>query len=346
MTKESDDIHVMMDPNPDDAPETIRMLVSSLPANVKVTGFRWKSAFRGRYDVLHLHWPELRASAPGRVRRSAYPTMFLALTLLNLMRRKPTVWTVHNVEPHERLSPLSRLALGTWERHVSVRVFMYESARFPDQRTSDLVIRRGDYLPYLEALAIDAAAVEPAGILNFGLIRPYKGIETLLDSYEALPESARPALFVCGSPEVPDYAEAIARRGAEIPGVVVELGHVPDRELVDRIRRARLIVLPYRKIYNSGTVLLALTLNRHVLVPDSPTMRELREEVGGDWVMLFSELTPEALQEALTQAQSAAATSTPPNLTLRDWKDVGESYAALYANPFENTTVTRDKLAS
>ena len=57
MTKESDDTHVMMDPNPDDAPETIRMLVSPLPANVKVTGFRWKPAFRGHYDVLHLHWP-------------------------------------------------------------------------------------------------------------------------------------------------------------------------------------------------------------------------------------------------------------------------------------------------
>jgi len=322
---------VLMDPAPEIAPETVKMLAASLPADVTVAPFGFRQAFIGHYDVLHVHWPELLLSATTRMQRIARPLMFAGLVLTNRARRRPMVWTVHNAAPHERQPPLARFALSVWGRAVHARVFMYESARFSDTRGTDTVIRRGDYSPYLERLGVACDDQAPRdGMLSFGLIRPYKGIENLITAYAGLPAEGRPALSICGSPDVPGYAEEVELLSQGIDGLTLELRHVPDLELVEKICAARLIVLPYKKIYNSGTVLLALTLRRPVLVPDSPTMRELRDEVGGGWVSLFSELTPAALQSAY-ESVSGGDPESAPDLSRREWGAVGSAYAELYA---------------
>jgi beta-1,4-mannosyltransferase len=128
--------------------------------------------------------------------------------------------------------------------------------------------------------------------------------------------------------------EAYARRlqqANDATNVTVQIEVLSDERLAEVILRSRLVVLPYRNMYNSGAALLSLTLRRPILVPASPTMCELRQEVGEGWVFLYEgELTTEHLREALRLA--AAAPPDGPDLTRRDWARVGAAYAALYGS--------------
>ena len=64
------------------------------------------------------------------------------------------------------------------------------------------------------------------------------------------------------------------------PRVRLDLRFLPDDVLPVVLAAADLIVLPYRRIQNSGSAILALSANRPVLVPDLGAMRELQDDVG------------------------------------------------------------------
>jgi beta-1,4-mannosyltransferase len=111
--------------------------------------------------------------------------------------------------------------------------------------------------------------------------------------------------------------------------VTVRTEVLSDEELAEVILDSAMVVLPYRNMYNSGAALLSLTLHRPILVPDTGTMRELRREVGDNWVHLYEgELTTEHVRAALRA--TAATPGGGPDLSRRDWARVGLSYAALY----------------
>jgi hypothetical protein len=90
----------------------------------------------------------------------------------------------------------------------------------------------------------------PVRLLFFGTIRPYKGLEVLVDAFDVLaslePGSWR--LTVVGESwegwTLP--LEKIAR-SAHAEHITVDTRYVPDEELPGLFRQADLVVLPYRR---------------------------------------------------------------------------------------------------
>ena len=107
-----------------------------------------------------------------------------------------------------------------------------------------------------------------------------------------------------------------------------------DEEIAGIIGRAILVVLPYVEMHNSGAALLALSLNRPILVPSNPVNDALATEVGSEWVLRYDKvLAPEVLEHALLQVRDLPA--RPPDLSRRDWSLIGEQIAACYADALE-----------
>ena len=97
-----------------------------------------------------------------------------------------------------------------------------------------------------------------------------------------------------------------------------------DTELAARVHAARLVVLPFAAVQNSGSVLYALSCNRPVLVPNLPPYPDLRAGVGGTRVHLFDGPLPASdLQSALDIAPEGA-----PDLTDFAWPAIGAQTAA------------------
>ncbi|MGH2849972.1 MAG: glycosyltransferase, partial [Solirubrobacteraceae bacterium] len=98
-------------------------------------------------------------------------------------------------------------------------------------------------------------------VLYFGLLRPYKGLDVLLDAWAAIEDAE---LWIVGRPRF-DVAPLRARAGANVRWVP---RYVSDLELAACVRRADVVVAPYREIEQSGVVATALAFVAPMILSD------------------------------------------------------------------------------
>ena len=104
-------------------------------------------------------------------------------------------------------------------------------------------------------------ATELPVVLCFGLMRPYKGIDLLLEAWRGI--DGRRAV------DRGDAAHGhLALRAAAPPGVRFVPRFIGDAELPAYFRRADLVVLPYREIDQSGVLFTALAFGKPLLLSD------------------------------------------------------------------------------
>lgn len=103
-------------------------------------------------------------------------------------------------------------------------------------------------------------------ILNFGLIRPYKGVDVLLSALKTLGDVDRLYCLVVG--EIYSDRELIEKLVSEISPNRVRLidEYIPNEQVALWFRAADIVVLPYRSATQSGVVPIAYRCNRPVIV--------------------------------------------------------------------------------
>jgi glycosyltransferase involved in cell wall biosynthesis len=108
-------------------------------------------------------------------------------------------------------------------------------------------------------------------VLFFGLLRPYKGLDVLLDAWRGIDDAE---LWIVGMPRM-DVAALLADAP---PNVRLVPRFVADAELPAYFARADLIVLPYREIEQSGVLFTALAFGKPLLVSDVGGFAEIAEQ--------------------------------------------------------------------
>jgi glycosyltransferase involved in cell wall biosynthesis len=111
-------------------------------------------------------------------------------------------------------------------------------------------------------------------VLFFGLLRPYKGIETLLSAWRGVDDGE---LWIVGRPRM----SVSALRAAAPPGVRFVPRFVADAELPAFFRRADIVVLPYARTERldwSGVLATALAFGKPILVSDVGGLGEVAAE--------------------------------------------------------------------
>lgn len=319
-------------PRPTTNPYLVQLL-RALGPEADVLTFTWRTALFGRWDVLHVHWPEtlLRGSTPART-VSRHLRCALLLTRLTLSRAA-LVRTLHNPRPHEAPGAAER-ALQAWcDRRTDLWIRLNPVTAAPSDAPVRTVLH-GHYRDWFAGLP--TAEVVPGRLLFFGLVRPYKGVEALLDAFAGL---AGPdlSLHVAGRAPAGPLREEVERRAAADHRVTAQLEHVDDARLAQEVGAAELVVLPYREMHNSGAAVLALSLGRPVLVPRSPVTELLAQEVGPPWVQLFDgDLGPTHLARALGTVRDRSSAGPGPDLRGRSWDLAGAAHVAAYREAREH----------
>ncbi|MEV8273347.1 glycosyltransferase [Microbacterium sp. NPDC077184] len=280
----------------------------------------------GRVDVIHLHWPDLSfLSGRRRVIHIARLTLFYSALAAARRRGAILVWTVHNVEAHEERSSARlrdrahRLLLKSLDGILALSPSGIDAAvsAYPElAAVPAAVTRHGDYRDaYAFGVSRDEARArlglsgEGPVLLFVGQIRAYKNVVHLVETFRRVPGHG--TLLIAGHAPA-DLAEDIRAAAAGDPRIAFHLGFVSDDDLPAYLAAADLVVLPYRRVQNSGSAILALSAGRPVLVPDLGAMQDLRTDVGEDWVDLFEgELTAERLREAIDRATGRGETASP-----------------------------------
>ncbi|MFC7404647.1 glycosyltransferase [Georgenia alba] len=299
------------------------LLIAHMPGDVDARYFTWSRALAGRFDVLHVHWPERFFRHPKLLGRIAKRALFGALIARTTLSRAAVVRTVHNPQPHEPGDRLEAVLESALARRTTGWIRLNNETPVP-RHPNVATIAHGHYRDLYTDRLVEPT---PGRVLFFGHIRPYKGVEELIDAFRGLPDPDL-SLQVAGRPMTAAYGEEVRRRAHQDARIAVDLRRVPDDDLEAAIRESQLVVLPYREMHNSGALLLALSLDRPVLVPENTLNRELASEVGPRWVQTYTDrLTSDDLVRALASTQSAG---DKPDLSARDWSTLARATASVY----------------
>jgi len=225
---------------------------------------------------------------------------------LLLARGAPRVFTMHNVLRRASRTAALASARRLARRVDAVVVHTHEGARtltelggVPAERVH--VIPHGPLdhlaeLPCETSLPEELARVQGPVILCFGMIRPYKGVDVLLEAFR---EIGGAELWIVGlplrTPMAPLHEQARQASGR----VRFVTRYVSDAELAAYFRRADLVVLPYREIDQSGVLSCGLAFGKAMVASAVGGFTEVAEEHGA--ARLVPPGDPRALAAALSE---------------------------------------------
>jgi len=116
-------------------------------------------------------------------------------------------------------------------------------------------------------------------VLFFGQIDEYKGVETLIDAAaSSVKEDPSILLIVAGKPKRrSDYVPRLQEQAAKkIPrnNVLLRFQFIPLDEVETYFAAADCIVLPYKRIYQSGVIFLAYRFGLPIIATDVGSLRD------------------------------------------------------------------------
>lgn len=303
----------------------------------------------GPGDIVHIQWTT-RVCQEAENEDDAVARLNRFQTSLRQAKDRglKIIWTVHNVMAHESrfieletelYRFLADIADTVHVMNPKTADFVRPAFEIPEDKSVCLPhpSYRGWYDASLSRKAARAALLVPQNakvVLFFGNIKPYKGVLELIAAVRCLQE-IDPTVHLLLAGRV-SAADRNALDAALSKGVrhVKELGYVSAEDTPIWFTAADLMVVPYKRSLNSGSLQLAASFDLPCLVPNQD---ELRAVYGDEnWVNFYDgNVAPRelafriaaALAEAPGQRRTAFEYSRkyPPFAMSNDFADLVES---------------------
>lgn len=292
-----------------------------------------------------------------RHRRETVHVQFFRFQLLDMLLYlimspwlRCLVYTAHNALPHESHA-WHLWAYKVWYRsvtHVQVlsayaRDRVIEFAGLDGTRV--WVVPHGNYAS-LRARTEECStpSLKDYGVpvghrvgLFFGLVREYKGVDSLINAAQHLSPNLPLTIVVAGG-GAPALFEKYVEQ-AKCLGVadrfVFRQGYLPDNELAGLLRMCDFTVFPYKHIYQSGALMLSTTFAKPVVASDLAGFREYvnhEQEAllykNGDAVALAKTLERITINDNLRAQLGSAAEQAAK--TRYDWNVIAGQLLDIY----------------
>lgn len=252
-----------------------------------------------RPNVLHIQWLPFVEFMGGE----KYYLMLIKMCVPGLK----IFYTAHNIYPH-RLSGESKTAYihrfvalnkyidGYLVHLVSAREEL--SVEFNIPKSKIFVAYHGIYVAENYVPSESSISEERKCIIMYGFQNKYKGADILIDAIGLLPEEYKKkvsARIVGLATDKELYSTC--QEKAKALNVEWINDFVSDETLYEAIGKSDLILLPYRKISQSGVLLLALSFRKPILTSDLPSFKETLEGYPDDY--FFKSEDPQSLSKLL-----------------------------------------------
>ena len=232
-----------------------------------------------KIDVFHLQWfPFISLGLKG-----SKIDLFFLKKLRDFCPNTTFVFTIHNMCPHrmkdeERVlyNPTYSKALNYFDKYIvhtdSTKREVMETLGLSGEKIS--VIPHGIFVPKDYVFSPSTKKSGPFKLLQYGFQHPYKGTDVFVRSLSYLPEDIKSQLEVtiCGAFGGNFYTVCNEiETGINIKWIP---SFLPDAELYDLINDSDILMFPYRRISQSGALLLALYTRKYIIASDIPTFVE------------------------------------------------------------------------
>jgi glycosyltransferase involved in cell wall biosynthesis len=298
-------------------------------------------------DILHLHWahPYLLSSKLSLAIQNALA--FFRFLLRQKARGKKLIWTIHNLGEHDKRHPrferlcnrcLARLADGIIVHSRYAQGKTIEAYRLGRQADKVRVIPHGNYIGNYPCDVSREQARAEIGIdgekkvfLFLGQIRPYKGLPELVSAFERT-TTGHETLILAGKPLDDRIKAELEQLVAGRKDILCHPERIPDEKIQLYMNAADAVVFPFRDIFTSGSLLLAMSFGKPIVVPDLESLKDLTEYGGA---ITYDHGRSESLESALRRAASTDLTHLGArNLAAAQklsWDTIAEKTAELYA---------------
>lgn len=210
---------------------------------------------------------------------------------------------------HRHAGPLRQLMA----RQFDAVFFLSEAARsafhadfdFPREKT--LKVPHGSQSVFSHAPSNASRLRQKLGleeheavVLFFGSIRPYKGLDELVEAFARCKSRYRARLLVAGRPhkfaELGELADRISDLGLK-ERVILNFNYIPLEDVAEYFELARVVALPYRSATQSGVLHLAYGFGKPVIATDVGGLSE--DVIHGETGLLVPQADIAALAGAI-----------------------------------------------
>jgi glycosyltransferase involved in cell wall biosynthesis len=197
--------------------------------------------------------------------------------------------------------------------------------------TSDItIIPHAIYSNFHKGGRVRLAPVGVCNLMFFGLIRPVKGLDDLIDAFNLLEPDEVEGYWLTIVGEAWEGCERILERARSSrygPRISIVDRYVSDDEVDEFFGGADVAVLPYRQSSQSGVLHVAMGYGLPVVATRVGGLEEtVAAYEGGDLVTVAS---PESLVEGIRRSALRTGTTYQANLT---WGDTALRYRDLFAS--------------
>lgn len=266
-------------------------------------------------SVFHLHWvyafvPRMKVWQTEPFATMAYFYYLLCLWVIKALGYK-LVWTAHNTLPHEPVFRGKReLKARKWLVKLADLVIVHsestinELARLGLHPKKHVVVPHGSYVGVYPNSISQEEARRKFGLdekkfvyLFLGMIREYKGLDTLLEAYSKI-RTDDTILLIAGACHDEKLRKLL--KDCEDKSILWHDGHVVDNDLQHYFNAADVAVLPFKKITTSGSSLLAFSFGKAVIVPSMGDLEKLPASIS----YIYDPVQIDGLEQAMLFAKS------------------------------------------
>ena len=174
------------------------------------------------------------------------------------------------------------------------------------------IIPHGNYIPFIEIEKDKNFARQKIGInenkfvlLFFGMIKSVKGLDVLLKAMpEIIKNNKEVILLIAGKPWRDDFSkyEEIIKDLKIEKYCKLDIKFIDHKDVSLYYASSDIVVLPYRRIYQSGVLMMSLCYKKPVIVSDLPSFKEIivDQETG----VFFSSDDSVSLAQAVSKLMS------------------------------------------
>lgn len=280
---------------------------------IEVRQLRWRphSIFRAACDHkknkwFHFHW--VGYAGKSHFGALGYWTAILLGMLILKLGRLKIAWTIHNLVPHDsRFRRIDRCAytiILSMFVDVVITHANYTLDSLIEQYKWDgpaVVVPHGNYIDTYpkkdlrENLRRQYKARDDSIVFLFvGALSKYKGLDHLIKSFRQV-DNPNIRLWIIGRGN-----ESITRELKELTTgdsrIVIDARFVPDDELGAILGAVDVVILPYKEITTSGSLVLAFSFSKPVIVPEIGSIPEYTDSKSA---ILYDPETPNGLADAI-----------------------------------------------
>lgn len=244
------------------------------------------------YYVRRKHWMTL----------ILLPVFMIQVLYVKIFTRTKIVWTLHNIYPHNVSNLKFHKTIRKWfaKQCKWIRVFSEEtvvkaSEEFGIEIGKFKVIPEGDYISIYPNRILESESRNKLGlrndsivILSLGYIKPYKGLENLLLAFSKV-KNTNIEMVIAGRSMDKEYTDRLKKTIKDSNSRQIHLidAFIPVEELQIYYNAADVVVLPFKKVENSGSAIMAMGFKKPIV---APKMGVLKKRLSQQDVLLYDDL--------------------------------------------------------